>query len=97
MSELYQYGGKVFDRRNELRQVLAQLDSIEQVVAVPYLERGEWSALVPRTLFWDDLFDGPPVPAAAGSMRSAWSGGSVNSSALASALSVVENDAILLV
>jgi len=60
----YQYGGKVFDRRSELRQVLTQLGSLEQVIAVPYLERGERSPLVPGTMFWDDLFDGPPVAAA---------------------------------
>ena len=59
----YQYGGKIFDRKAEMRQILAQLDSIEHVIAVPYLSRTDRTALVPRTIFWDELFDRPPVTA----------------------------------
>ncbi len=59
----YQYGGKAFDRKAEMRQVLEQLGSIEHVIAVPYLSREDRSMLVPRTLFWPELFEAPPVPA----------------------------------
>jgi acetoacetyl-CoA synthetase len=59
----YQYGGKAFDRRVEMRQVLEQLGSIEHAIAVPYLSRDDRRALVPGTLFWHELFEAPPVPA----------------------------------
>ncbi len=60
----YQYGGRTFNRRAEMRQVLSQLDSIEHRVAVPNLPDSDRSALVPRTMLWEELFDGPPVAAA---------------------------------
>ena len=60
----YQYGGKTFDRREQMRQVLTQLGSIEHVIAVPYLSRSDRSALVANTLFWDQLFEGPVAAAA---------------------------------
>ncbi len=60
----YQYGGKIFDRKLEMRQVLTQLASIEHIVSVPNLPDSDRSALVPKTIFWDELFDGPPVAAA---------------------------------
>lgn len=60
----YQYGGRSFDRKPEMQQVLTQLKSIEHVIAVPYLSRSDRSVLVPNTVFWDDLFAAPPVAAA---------------------------------
>ena len=60
----YQYGGRSFDRRPEMQQVLKQLNCLEHVVAVPYLCRTDRSVLGPNTVFWDDLFTGPPVAAA---------------------------------
>jgi acetoacetyl-CoA synthetase len=60
----YQYGGKPFDRKPEVQKIIAQLDSLQHVIYVPYLNRGDREPLSAHTLFWDDLFEHPPVPAA---------------------------------
>ncbi|MFO7277576.1 MAG: acetoacetate--CoA ligase [Pseudomonadota bacterium] len=59
----YQYGGKPFSRKAELREIIAKLPSLERVVQVPYLDPQDRERLSDRTLFWDELFDHPPVPA----------------------------------
>jgi acetoacetyl-CoA synthetase len=59
----YQYGGKPFDRRDELTRIIAELDSLKHVICVPYLHPGERKALSAHTLFWDDLFKHPAVAA----------------------------------
>jgi acetoacetyl-CoA synthetase len=59
----YQYGGKRFDRKPEMRRILAQLGSVEHAICVPYLDAGDRAELTPNTRFWDDLFAHPPVPA----------------------------------
>jgi acetoacetyl-CoA synthetase len=59
----YEYGGKRFDRKPEMQRILAQLGSIQHVIAVPYLYRNDRTVLGPHTRFWDELFDHPPVPA----------------------------------
>jgi len=59
----YQYGGKRFDRKPYMREILAQLTTIEHFIAVPYLELHDRTALMPGTLFWPDLFEHPPVAA----------------------------------
>jgi acetoacetyl-CoA synthetase len=60
----YQYGGKRFDRKPEMQQILARLDSLAHVIAVPYLQRSDRTVLAPNTRFWDELFEHPPVAAA---------------------------------
>jgi acetoacetyl-CoA synthetase len=60
----YRYGGKRFDRRAELRRILAELPTLEHVVLVPYLDRRDPSPLAPHTRIWDELMQGPVVPAA---------------------------------
>jgi acetoacetyl-CoA synthetase len=60
----YQYGGKIFDRKPEMQQILAQLDSVEHAIAIAYLHPGDRTALASRTRFWDELFEHPPVPPA---------------------------------
>jgi acetoacetyl-CoA synthetase len=59
----YVYGGKRFDRQPQMRQILSKLESIEQVICVPYLDRDSRTALAPNTTFWDDIFDRAPVRA----------------------------------
>jgi acetoacetyl-CoA synthetase len=59
----YQYGGKPFDRRGELARILGELGSVQHVICLPYLDRGERVPLSKHTLFWDDLLSAPPVPA----------------------------------
>ncbi len=59
----YQYGGKRFDRTDEVRQIIDGLDGLEQVIWLPHLTPG---AVAPATaaLAWDQLLAHPPVPAA---------------------------------
>jgi len=56
----YRYGGKDFDRSADLTRILAALPSVETVVMLPYLPGAVLRAGV---LTWDNLFDGPDVPA----------------------------------
>jgi len=59
--DTYQYGGKRFDRRPQMHQVLTRLDSLEQRVHVPGVEPVDRTQLAPGTRVWDDLLDHPPV------------------------------------
>jgi acetoacetyl-CoA synthetase len=59
----YQYGGKAFDRKAQLREIIGQLDSLRQVIYLPYLDRGDRQPLSAHTLLWDELLDQPPVAA----------------------------------
>jgi acetoacetyl-CoA synthetase len=58
----YQYGGRQFDRADELRRIIAGLDGLEQVIWLPHLDRAAL-APVPDVLNWDQVLDHPPVPA----------------------------------
>ena len=58
----YRYGGKGFDRRGELREIIGALDGLEHVVYLPYLDPSA-APPVPRAVPWDALLDHPPVPA----------------------------------
>jgi acetoacetyl-CoA synthetase len=58
----YQYGGKPFNRRPELTQIVAGLDSLEQVVCLAYLNTTDRTAFSKPTLFWDDLLAARPIP-----------------------------------
>lgn len=59
----YRYGGKDFDRRDQLRAITTELDSLEQVVYVPYLYPDTPEPPEESWLRWDDVLDHPPVPA----------------------------------
>ncbi len=59
----YQYAGKPFDRRPDVREFLKQLKAIEHVVYLPYLDREDREPLSGNTIFWNDLLNRPPVPA----------------------------------
>ena len=59
----YQYGGKKFDRKGEMRRILGQLRSVEHVIAIPYLDRNDRTVLALNTKFWPDLFEHPAVAA----------------------------------
>jgi acetoacetyl-CoA synthetase len=59
----YQYAGKRFDRRPDVREFLVQLKSIEHVVYLPYLDREDHTPPSAHTVFWHDLLNKPPVPA----------------------------------
>ncbi|HXS29126.1 MAG TPA: acetoacetate--CoA ligase [Steroidobacteraceae bacterium] len=59
----YQYGGKRFDRRPEMRRILGELTSLEHVILVPYLDRNDRTPLVSGGLVWDELLARSPTPA----------------------------------
>ncbi|MCO5100542.1 MAG: acetoacetate--CoA ligase [Burkholderiaceae bacterium] len=62
----YRYGGKVFDRRNELQAIVAGLAELECLVVLPRLGAAlpvfGGAGLDVRT--WDEMLVGEPVPAA---------------------------------
>jgi acetoacetyl-CoA synthetase len=60
----YRYGGREFDRTEEMREIAGALTSIEHVVSVPYLRPGDAGPLGAGGMTWDAALDHPPVPAA---------------------------------
>jgi acetoacetyl-CoA synthetase len=59
----YRYGGKDYDRRQELRQIVAALPSLEQVVHLPVLHPEDPAPAADRSRQWDAVLAQPPVPA----------------------------------
>ena len=59
----YRYGGKAFDRRDEVRKLIAGLHSIKYVVELSWLFRRQPSTISDNSRSWESLFDHPPVPA----------------------------------
>src|SRR5258708_4867766 len=70
----YTYGGKTFDRRDELRQIVRGLDGLSRVVLLPFADngagsgdgdqRGSGGVMKKNWLRGDALLDHPPGPAA---------------------------------
>ncbi len=60
----YRYGGKDFDRREELRQIVGALDSLDHVIELPRLAPDRPLGISPKSRGWRSLFDRPPVAAA---------------------------------
>jgi acetoacetyl-CoA synthetase len=60
----YCYGGKSYDRKPQLRQLATQIDSLQHVIQLPYLDAADRTPLRPGVLFWNDLFLHAPVPRA---------------------------------
>jgi len=61
----YQYGGRWFDRSDELRQIVAGLDGLAQVIWLPRAAEPGAGAPAAGALSWAQVLDHPPVPAAA--------------------------------
>jgi acetoacetyl-CoA synthetase len=59
----YQYGGKPFDRREEIRGIAASLPSLEHIVYLPYLNREHTVPPAEHGVLWETLFDHPVVSA----------------------------------
>ncbi|MCF6263896.1 MAG: acetoacetate--CoA ligase [Xanthomonadales bacterium] len=53
----YCYNGKVFDCLENARQIAAAIDSIEQVVVIPYIEQDICLDGFDNALLWDDFLD----------------------------------------
>jgi acetoacetyl-CoA synthetase len=60
----YLYNGKPFNRKNELAGVIQGLDSLEQVIYLPYLDPADRTPPSGKGVLWTDLFNHPPVSAA---------------------------------
>jgi acetoacetyl-CoA synthetase len=59
----YRFGGRDFDRREELRGVLAGLPTVERVVQLRLLHPSEPATAGRGALPWQAALAGPPVPA----------------------------------
>lgn len=59
----YRYGGKVFDRRGQVRQIARELDSIEQVIVLPMMFPDE-SLTLDNAIDWRELQARPTLAAA---------------------------------
>ncbi len=59
----YRYNGRDFDRRPVLREILADLPTVERVVLLPYLDPSATPVGLPGGLLWNDLLakDAPLV------------------------------------
>ena len=57
----YCYGGKSYDRKPQLRQLVAQIPSLRHVIQVPYFDAADRTPLAANVMFWSDLFDHVPV------------------------------------
>ncbi|WP_395610375.1 acetoacetate--CoA ligase [Pseudomonas sp. B22129] len=59
----YRYGGKVFDRREQVRHIARELSSIEQLIVIPALFP-DAPLTLPNAIDWHTLQQRPTVPAA---------------------------------
>jgi len=59
----YQYGGKPFSRKAEMRSIIEQLPSLERVIYLPYLDPDDRAPLSAHTILWGEMLDQPPVAA----------------------------------
>ncbi|HSD68378.1 MAG TPA: AMP-binding protein, partial [Woeseiaceae bacterium] len=51
----YRYGGKAFDRVGAVRELLAQLPSVERVVLLPVLDPAASASLIDGAVLWRDV------------------------------------------
>ena len=54
----YRYNGKQIDSLERIRGVLAQLDGVERVVVVPFLDEGADAASLPNGVAWGNFLSG---------------------------------------
>jgi len=59
----YQYKGKSFNRKAEVKNIVETLPSIEKVIYLPYLDPNDTEPPVQNAALWHDLMDRDPVPA----------------------------------
>ena len=55
----YQYGGKAYDRRAILAEILTHLPSVETVIFVPYLDPAAKPEGIRNTVLWDEVVRTP--------------------------------------
>lgn len=59
----YHYKGKPFNRKDEVREIIRQLPSVEKVIYLPYMNKDDNELPVEDAVFWQDMLDHPPVSA----------------------------------
>lgn len=57
----YRYGGKSFERKKELSEIIMALDGLEHVVHLPYLNPDDHDGPSKGAMLWDDLIRHPPI------------------------------------
>lgn len=57
----YKYGGKTFDRREEVNHIVGELNTVEHVVQVPYLFEGSEQLEIGNAFNWGELLDKPSI------------------------------------
>jgi acetoacetyl-CoA synthetase len=57
----YSYGGKIFDRRDEISAILKQLPTLQRVIFVSHIAPADQWNPSDHTLRWDEALAGPPV------------------------------------
>jgi len=58
----YLYGGKAYDRRPDLKAILAELPTVERAIYVRHLHPADEALPAPGTLLWEDALAGTDVP-----------------------------------
>ena len=58
----YHFGGKSFDRGQEVQQIVAALPSLRHVVWLPYLHPEREQVPVAGAVLWSSMLSGPDVP-----------------------------------
>src|SRR5579859_1302281 len=53
----YQYGGKAFDRKGELAEIIGELEGLEQIIHLPYLNPEDHEGPCQAALCWNDLLE----------------------------------------
>jgi acetoacetyl-CoA synthetase len=57
----YRYGGKAFDRKDALAEIIAALEGLENVVHLPYLNAEDLGGPSEGALLWSDLLQEAPA------------------------------------
>jgi acetoacetyl-CoA synthetase len=57
----YSFGGKRFDRAQEIQSIVAALPTLERIVWLPYLDPNSRFESVVETIPYDRLLQGPPI------------------------------------
>jgi len=55
----YSYGGKSFDRRSDIREIVGRLPTLSHVIHLPYLDPDDRTPLVSGAELWSDALAGP--------------------------------------
>ena len=58
----YRYGGKDINRKTDVGNIIAHLESLEHVIYLPYLDKQDETLPVEDAILWHDLLNYPPVP-----------------------------------